>query len=497
MNTAVFSDEDIDKLLVEAFTAAKLDDEELPELDWQIDGVLPEGLTVLAGTPKAGKSFFAASIALAVASGGELFGQSATQRPVLYLALEDGKRRLQKRLRALYRLDAGQDLLGTNKLPAGLHLLCRVEPHLLQATIAAFLQRHEDRKPLIVLDTFGRVKPPRAPGAEPYQADYQYASSLKGLVDAVPGAALLVVHHTRKPKASEALEDFVDALSGTNGLAGAADTIVLLSRKRGSDEAELKITGRDVPENEYALVADNPTGSALHWRLDGDSLTAAAETARGRAAEAERARRTKDLGDRILDVWTFVSGRPGIAFFTPKYVADGINASKPADAPDMTNNDAGTYLRRLEAKGLVAKVGHGKYKSVSELSELSESDDNRTSEHESDSDSTQTNSDSQQGVSEFRQGVSEFRQGVSESENEPDQHRHVGSDNSDSSDTVSFRERGSGVPPGAPTAHTPGRTDRVEQALAKAREATPEPSKTEGISTRFRLLTAPLERNHQ
>jgi len=59
-------------------------------------------------------------------------------------------------------------------------------------------------------------------------------------------------------------------VSGTHGLAGAADTIAVLARKRQSAEGSLKITGRDVPENEYGLTIQD----GMAWQLDGADLGA-------------------------------------------------------------------------------------------------------------------------------------------------------------------------------------------------------------------------------
>ena len=63
-----------------------------------IQQILPEGLTLLAGKPKRGKSWLALDIALAIASGGTVLGRRCDPGPVLYLALEDNPRRLKKRL---------------------------------------------------------------------------------------------------------------------------------------------------------------------------------------------------------------------------------------------------------------------------------------------------------------------------------------------------------------------------------------------------------------
>ena len=80
------------------FNAADLQAMEFPPINWVVPGILPEGLTILAGKPKLGKSWLALDMALSVAGGGSVLGRECEPGPALYLALEDNQRRLQRRL---------------------------------------------------------------------------------------------------------------------------------------------------------------------------------------------------------------------------------------------------------------------------------------------------------------------------------------------------------------------------------------------------------------
>ncbi len=83
-------------------SAADLLRKELPPVRYVVPGYIAEGLTVLAGRPKLGKSWLALDLAVAVATGGAALGSiRVEQGDVLYLALEDNERRLQKRLMQL------------------------------------------------------------------------------------------------------------------------------------------------------------------------------------------------------------------------------------------------------------------------------------------------------------------------------------------------------------------------------------------------------------
>jgi hypothetical protein len=320
---------------------AWLDQQVFPRLTYAVPGVVPEGSTLLAGAPKIGKSLLVLGFALGVSCGGMALGMKVERRPVLYLALEDGHRRMQDRCRAL---------LEGETIPAGFHYLIRVEPGTELETIDAWLRRQHDDAPLVILDTLGRAMPPAMLGESPYSRDYRVGAALKRLADDYPGTALLVNHHDRKAASA----DFVETVSGTNGLAGAADTIVTLSRRRHEARGVLRVTGRDVAEGAYAMELDGH-GS---WRLLGNDLDEA-------AANAFRIEAIEGVGDRMADVIEFVCACPNGT--TPRDVADALA---------MSNDDAGKYLRRAAEKNRIVRISRGVFacKGVSEASERPKED---------------------------------------------------------------------------------------------------------------------------
>ena len=108
MDTNIFpplSDEDYNQFVPPPrkcrWTVAELLDHTFPEPKWIVPGIFTEGLTMLAGRPKVGKSWLALQIATAVACGGKVFEQDITPGKVLYLALEDSGRRLKDRIEKL------------------------------------------------------------------------------------------------------------------------------------------------------------------------------------------------------------------------------------------------------------------------------------------------------------------------------------------------------------------------------------------------------------
>ena len=169
----------------------------------------------------------------------------------MYLALEDGHRRLQDRFRRI---------LSGGAIPADISLITVATPSQALCAIAEFIARHAADQPLIILDTLGKIRSAKRPGEDAYQADYAVGAKLKSLVAAAPGSTLLIVHHTRKAESV----DFVDSVSGTQGIAGSVDFILALNRKRHANDALLNVTGRDVTEARIALTADE----GVLWRLD-------------------------------------------------------------------------------------------------------------------------------------------------------------------------------------------------------------------------------------
>lgn len=280
-----------------------------------------------------------AGIGLGCAAGGSVFSKiHVKQRPVLYLALEDGHRRLQSRFRHLMYGDS---------IPAGIYLVTKAQPAQVVPMIAEFIGMHPGAKPLVILDTLGKVKPPKSAGQESYSADYAIGSKLKGVIDSAPGASLIAVHHTRKAESS----DFIDAVSGTQGIAGSADFILVLTRRRKDTSAVLAVTGRDVQENEYALTMDDG-----RWLLDGMDLMDAAAT-------VDRRRESDGLGERSSEVVDYVNRHRS------------VKTAAVAAQFDMDNKAASNLLNRLHKAGRIGKGDRGVFTANGESGESGESDE--------------------------------------------------------------------------------------------------------------------------
>ena len=116
---------------------------------------------------------------------------------------------------------------------------------------------------LIIIDVFAKVRGINTGRETQYEADYRFAALLQQLALEF-GVSIVLVHHTRKMEA----DDPFDAVSGTRGLTGAADTVLVLRRDVRSQQTVLYGRGCDLEEIETALEFERETG---HWRILGDA----------------------------------------------------------------------------------------------------------------------------------------------------------------------------------------------------------------------------------
>jgi hypothetical protein len=214
---------------------------DLQPLRWIVPDLIPEGTTILAAPPKVGKSCLIYQVAVEAAIGGELLGRRVTPGSVLYLALEDGKRRGRDRLLVALagrtmphgRLEVRWD---ANRIGAGL-----------EDDIRVWLDEHPDAA-MVAVDTLGKVRPRSTGKQGAYEVDVQDLAALQDLFRDRP-VALVIVHHARK----EASDDFLATVSGTYGITGSADTILALRRKRLERFGTVYTTGRDIADAEVPV----------------------------------------------------------------------------------------------------------------------------------------------------------------------------------------------------------------------------------------------------
>ena len=240
-----------EKTLNPIFTSQDLMDQIFEPPQWIIDDLIPEGLTVLSGAPKIGKSWLALQIANAVATKEPLFGRKvSTEQYVLVLALEDNARRLQSRMKKGH-------FTGSEKLA-----LC-VEWPGGPERLSDFLKQNQEIG-LVIIDTLAIFSPSDASrGSNVYESDVRRMRVLHQIVQATD-TSIIVIHHDKQGEEG----DWAQKINGSSGIIGTVDTLIRLSvTKRGSKEGNLHITGRDVEDIELLLQLEE---NLMRWGIDKD-----------------------------------------------------------------------------------------------------------------------------------------------------------------------------------------------------------------------------------
>ena len=219
-----------------------------------LPGYISEGATIIAGKPKIGKSWLTLDLCLAATANRFTLGTlKPAQGDVLYLALEDNNRRLKRRMAKIWpSMDArwpGRLALVTDWKRADEGGLDDIEDWC----------RSVADPVMVVIDTLEKFRPIQNGKTAAYSADYAAMTGLQKIAGR-HRIAVVVNHHVRKMEA----DDPFDTVSGTLGLTGAADTIVILKRHAGA--VTLHARGRDIEEVETALQFERAT---CRWTILG------------------------------------------------------------------------------------------------------------------------------------------------------------------------------------------------------------------------------------
>jgi hypothetical protein len=295
-------------------TAKQLQHRDFAPISYVIPDLVPEGLSLLVGRPKLGKSWMGLDMCIAVAGARYCLGErKPPEGDVLYCALEDNPRRLRRRIDRL--------------LPPTSHswperLMLATEWRRLDKGGVDDLQEWAEAVPkpkLIVLDTLAGVRPIRAQNG--YMEDYESVVTLHRLANKF-GIGILVLHQTRKMEA----DDPIDTVSGTLGLPGCADTILVLNRS--SQGTTLYVRGRDIEEAEHAVTFDK---IACRWTILGD---------------ATEVHRSKERGAILAALWE---------------AQEPLSPQEIATVCGMSRNNVDRLLHTMVTAGEVHKLARGQY----------------------------------------------------------------------------------------------------------------------------------------
>ncbi len=225
-----------------------------------VEGLIVPGVTLLVGASKIGKSWLVLDMCLSIALGKSFLDRATERGRVWYFALEDSAYRMKKRL---MRLSGG----AVNADAADLTFIFEsptIDEGFLDRLSSAFDKNVKENNAhlnpsVIVIDTLQVIRGISGGGVNAYAADYRFMRLLKGFASRY-SVAVVLVHHTNKLRQTD---DPYEKVSGSTGLMGAADTTLLLDRKRGGNDAVLSGVGRDIAFDDVPLVFDNGL-----WRVD-------------------------------------------------------------------------------------------------------------------------------------------------------------------------------------------------------------------------------------
>jgi len=242
---------------LETLTGAALISMSLPPTRMVVKSLVPQGLHILGGAPKIGKSWLTLWLCLRIAQGEPVWDLPTEKGDTLYLCLEDSFARVQNRL-----FDFTEDA------PDTIHFATMSETIAsgLVKQIEDFLTEHPQTN-FIAIDTLQRVRDASGE-ANAYANDYREVNVLKSLADK-HRIAILLIHHLRK----QADDDPLNMISGTMGLTGAVDGIYVLKKeKRTGSTAKFIATGRDIEQRELTLEF-NPDSHLWNLVSDGTEHT--------------------------------------------------------------------------------------------------------------------------------------------------------------------------------------------------------------------------------
>ncbi|AMJ59927.1 AAA family ATPase [Bosea sp. PAMC 26642] len=309
-------------------------------LKFVVEGLVPTGLTVLAGEPKAKKSWLALDIALSVARGEACLDKRKNLCPkgaVLYLALEDSQRRIKDRIALM--------LGGSQEWPA--NLFFETDWPRMDADGLLRIRRWIEGTPearLVIIDVFQKVRS-RAGGRGGYNKDYDDITELQKLA-MEKEIGILLIHHLRKSGG-----DPFDRITGSSGFQGASDTLIVLDRGRGG--TRLLARGRDIEEIAQELAFDD---LAKHWRLAQPRAVVSTHPERDRIVQLLAASRTP-LSSRDIEKATgqtndavrqllkkMVDAGEIARVARGHYVSQTANAAWPATGDHSNHNDHNAHV---------------------------------------------------------------------------------------------------------------------------------------------------------
>ena len=304
-------------------TARDLSVMEFERVKWLIPGLLPAGLTVLAGQAKIGKSFLCWNIAFSVAMGGIALSDIEVEekRNVLYLALDDDEALLQSRHAMI---------LGGETPPDNVFIVNSENLIKFDATGLRRIEKivDDNRIELMIVDTLAHVRPELKSGKymTAYDIDYQTLMPIQRLAHR-KNMGIILVTHTRK---NVDLDYNFNQIQGSTGIQAGCDSLFMLTKNKSQGSyADLQIIGRRLQSKELTLELRQ--GGI--WKVAGEPDDFIEESPEG---------------NEVLSLLARAKGNP-------------LKPSEIAGELGIEVKTCQMRLKKLVGSGEAVKVGHGQY----------------------------------------------------------------------------------------------------------------------------------------
>lgn len=305
-------------------TAGDLFDMEMKGPNWLIKDLIPKGLTIIGGRSKVGKSYFLMNLVIPFVQKKYIFSEfRARKGQVLYLSLEDPKKRFIERMR---EIDPDPDRDKLNDLHPYFQWEKLKKGGITQ--IKHWLEKQK-RPKLVIIDTIAKVWDQKTStgGGRMYAEEYNIFSPLSELAKEYD-ISIIVTIHTTKTKAA----DPFDQILGGMGTQANADNLIVISNEiNEAGKKKFSIRGKDIDEQHLAFDASD----MAQWNYIGE------------AKEVQKSKERQEVYDLLAELGPM----------THQEIRQVIKNGEF----NVSVNSIQTILRKMKNEGYLEQPKYGKY----------------------------------------------------------------------------------------------------------------------------------------
>jgi RecA-family ATPase len=280
---------------------------------WYWDGIFTTGLAIIAAKKGLLKSWLALRLGIALSAGLPFLGKCTKKSNVLYLALELDEIAIAERARLCGDVRGCFDVLFSFR-----------RGHDALTDLAALVDARGYR--VVIVDMLPAILPAGTDG-NAYDEITAFMLKLRRFAQSRELSIICLLHAGKAPR-----EDFADAVMGSTGFAGQADTVAVLQRKRGDNVLKFLSTGNHGKDQAFKIrIGENVSMEVIE--------------------ESELEKQTAYLSaeqERVLTTMT-------------EFYPEGTTPVVLAGVLGKTSDAVRIQLNRLIERGAVERIGRGVY----------------------------------------------------------------------------------------------------------------------------------------